>query len=72
MTKTLELQFVTAEGRTTRLAIDNPKEPVNINELNDVMDQVIADNIFYTDYGDLVAKKGARVIERTVTDYNLN
>lgn len=72
MAKTLELQFVTAEGRTARVSVDNPNEPINLDQIKNVMDQIISDNAFNTEYGDFVTKKNARVIERNVVEYELN
>lgn len=71
LAKTLELHFLTEEGRTARVSIENPKEPIDIEAVQAAMSQIIADNVFYTDYGNFVAMKSARVIERNVTDYEL-
>ncbi|WP_256218567.1 DUF2922 domain-containing protein [Bacillus sp. MUM 116] len=35
------------------------------------MDQIVSSGAFYTGSGDLVSAKGARVVERNVTDYEL-
>lgn len=71
MAKTLELLFLTEEGRTSRISIENPSEPLDIETVKDAMAQVIDDGVFYTDYGDFVAMKSARVVERHVTEYDL-
>lgn len=71
MAKTLELQFVTEMGGTARLTIDNPKEPIDTVAVKQSMDQIIASGVFFSPTGNLVASKGARVIERNVTDYEL-
>lgn len=71
MAKTLELYFLTEEGKTARLSVDNPTEPIDVEAVKTVMSQIINDNVFNTDHGNFVAMKNARVIERQVTDYEL-
>ena len=71
MAKTLELQFSTELGKTASLSIDNPKEPVDEEVVKLSMTQIIASNVFTSASGKLVAAKGARVIDRNVTDYTL-
>lgn len=71
MAKTLELQFGTEFGKTARVSINNPKEPIDEGAVKKAMDEMIASNVFYTSSGNLVVAKGARVIERNVTDYEM-
>jgi Protein of unknown function (DUF2922) len=71
MAKTLELEFVTNTGKNARLSIDNPKEPVDANAVKQSMEQIIASNVFVSTNGSLSAVKGARVIERNVTEYEI-
>ncbi|PLS01360.1 DUF2922 domain-containing protein [Neobacillus cucumis] len=71
MAKTLELQFGTEFGKTARISVDNPKEPVDEEVVKLSMAQIIAADIFTTASGKLVASKGARVVDRNVTDYEL-
>ena len=71
MAKTLELQFSTELGKTASLSIDNPKEPVDEEVVKLSMAQIIASNVFTSASGKLVAAKGARVVDRNVTDYTL-
>jgi len=71
MAKTLELQFVTDLGKTSRLSIDNPIEPVDAAAVKLAMDEIIASNAFYSSAGNLVAAGGARVVERNVTEYEI-
>ncbi|CAG9606857.1 DUF2922 domain-containing protein [Pseudoneobacillus rhizosphaerae] len=71
MAKTLELQFATEMGGTARITIDNPKEPIEIATVKDSMNQIIAAGVFFSPTGNLVSVKGARVIEREVTDYEI-
>jgi len=71
MAKTLELQFATEFGKTARISVDNPKEPIDEEVVKLSMQQIIASDIFTSSSGRFVAPKGAKVIERNVTDYEL-
>jgi hypothetical protein len=71
MAKTLELQFATEMGGTARLTIDNPKEPVNTVAVKDSMNKIITAGVFLSPTGNFVSIKGARVVERNVTDYEI-
>jgi hypothetical protein len=71
MAKTLELQFATEMGGTARITIDNPKEPIDTVAVKQSMDQILAAGVFYSPTGNLVAVKGARVVDRNVTDYEI-
>jgi hypothetical protein len=71
MAKTVELQFGTEFGKTARLSLDNPKEPIDEEVVKLAMEQIIAADVFTTASGKFVAAKGVRVIERNVTDYEL-
>ncbi|WP_026690338.1 DUF2922 domain-containing protein [Alteribacter aurantiacus] len=66
MSKRLELQFLNMEGRTVTLAVEDPVEPTNAQQISDVMDDILDDSIFMTTGGPLVSKRGARIVERTV------
>jgi hypothetical protein len=71
MAKTLELQFDTELGKVARLSIDNPKEPIDEAVVKQAMAQIIASGVFTTGNGKFVSAKGARIVERNVTDYEL-
>jgi hypothetical protein len=71
MAKTLELQFGTEMGGTARISIDNPKEPIETATVKTSMNQIIAAGVFFSPTGNLVSVKGARVVDRNVTDYEL-
>ncbi|MEH7442674.1 DUF2922 domain-containing protein [Bacillus sp. JJ1122] len=71
MAKTLELQFVTDLGKTTKLTVDNPKEPIDPAAVKLAMEQIIASNAFQSNNGTLVSVNSARVVERNVTEYEL-
>ncbi|WP_170007258.1 DUF2922 domain-containing protein [Bacillus fonticola] len=71
MAKTLELQFDTNLGKVSRVSIADPKEPVDMAVVQASMDQLIQANVFLSTAGYFVKARGARLIERNVTDYEL-
>jgi uncharacterized protein YggL (DUF469 family) len=72
MARVLELQFLNQESKTVTIRLDAPVEPVDPAAVNAAMDSVIAQNIFTSSGGDYAAKKGARIVDRTVNDIVLN
>ncbi|MDM5211030.1 DUF2922 domain-containing protein [Peribacillus sp. NJ4] len=71
MAKVLEMIFVTKEGQSATISVDNPKEPVSVNTVKQAMEKVIAGNVFVTSSGDFVDLKAARVVERNVEEVEL-
>lgn len=71
MAKSLELLFLTETGRTAKVLVESPKEPVDVLLVKQSMDQIIAANAFHTAYGNLFSVQGARVVERNVTPYEV-
>ncbi|MGA9287226.1 MAG: DUF2922 domain-containing protein [Anaerobacillus sp.] len=68
MAKTLELQFNTEDNKPFSITLSDPVEPVDPAAVSTAMDAIIAQNCFTTSGGDVVAKKGARIIERNEND----
>lgn len=71
MAKTLELLFVTETGDASTISIDSPKEPIDTSAIQNAMNDIISSNAFYSTKGKLVGIKGARVIDRQVTEYEI-
>jgi hypothetical protein len=71
MAKTLELQFSTQFGKEAKLTLNDPIEPIDPAAVKTVMETIIADNVFQSSSGALVGIKGARVVERNVTEYEI-
>lgn len=71
MTQVLELQFETAVGKTTTIAIDAPKPNVTVEEIQQVMQTIIAKNVFEGQASALVAMSGARIVDRQVREFEL-
>ena len=71
MAKTLELQFVTDLGKTTKLTVENPTEPIDEAAVKLAMESIIESNAFFSTNGNPVTVDGARVVERNVTEYEI-
>lgn len=69
--KKLELQFFNEDGKTVTYSLEKPIEPVDPVEVSSVMDEIIDQNAFTSTGGDLTAKKGARIVDRTVEEIEL-
>lgn len=65
MAKRLVMSFKTAEGSTTSLTVDQPKDTVTDVEVRAVMENIITKNIFNTNAGDLTEVKSAQIITTT-------
>lgn len=65
MAKRLLMTFKTAEGATSSLTVDEPKDDLTETEVRAVVDTIIAKNIFNSNSGDLVDIKSAEIITTT-------
>ncbi|EJS09167.1 MULTISPECIES: DUF2922 domain-containing protein [Bacillus] len=66
----LKLIFVKEDGKTVILSIDNPITPVNAQVVNQVMDTILSSSVF-SSIGENTRKKGARLIEKTVSEVQI-
>jgi hypothetical protein len=71
MEQVLEMKFLNEANKTITLTIENPIVPVDEKKVDEVMDKIVAANIFDSTGGMIVAAKSARIVERTVTDIAL-
>lgn len=71
MTQVFELQFETAAGKTATFAIDAPNPKVTAEEIQKVMQTIIAKNVFEGQAGALVTMTGARIVDRQVTEFDV-
>lgn len=65
MAKKLVMSFATAQGSTSSMTIDDPKDGLAASEVRAVMESVITQNVFNTSKGDLSDIKSAEVITTT-------
>ena len=61
MVKTLEMVFRNESGKEVVISIAEPKEDLTLAQVNAVMQDVIAKNVFSTKTGDLVQIVEARI-----------
>ena len=68
MTKTLEMTFRDTMGKNVMINIPNPKDGLTLAQVDAIMQDIIAKNIFATTNGDLVDVMEAkiRVVDVTV------
>ncbi|WP_064093108.1 DUF2922 domain-containing protein [Rossellomorea aquimaris] len=71
MAKVLELQFKTDSGKSGKVTVNDPVEPIDTVQVKAAMDNLIATNVFGSSNGAFVSIEGARVVERNVTDYDV-
>lgn len=64
----LELNFKNASEKKVNIAVDNPREDATKEEIKQVMDTIVAKNIFYSNGGDIVEAIGARIVTTSVED----
>ncbi|NLC51366.1 MAG: DUF2922 domain-containing protein [Firmicutes bacterium] len=66
MNQNLQLIFANAQGSSSTISIPDPKEELEPQEVENVMQMIIDRNIFATSGGDLVAAREARIVTRQV------
>ncbi|WP_315067720.1 DUF2922 domain-containing protein [uncultured Clostridium sp.] len=71
MEYTLSLTFLTESGERTSLNIPSVKSDLTKDQVNSLMDTIIAKNIFKTNSRGLAKKSGAQVTERQVTKFDV-
>lgn len=64
----LELNFKNASEKKVNIAVDNPREDATKEEIKQVMDTIVAKNVFYSNGGDIVEALGARIVTTSVED----
>ncbi|AXF57594.1 DUF2922 domain-containing protein [Salicibibacter kimchii] len=66
MTVDLQMRFRNEEGRMSTISVNNPAEDIASSEVEEVMDQILDHNVFFTSGGLLVEKVDARLVSRSV------
>ncbi|WP_350019487.1 DUF2922 domain-containing protein [Priestia flexa] len=69
--KTLTMQFLNLEQKTVGISIEQPKEGLEATDIGAVIDQILASNVFTSNGGMLTSKKGAQIIERNITEFEI-
>ncbi len=71
MELTLTMTFLTETGEKTNMSISDVKDGITNEEVQALMDSLIANKIFENKKGALVSKYSAQVTERNVTKFTL-
>ena len=66
--KVLRMTFGNAQGSTMTITLPEPRADVTAAEIEAVMDQIIAKNIFTGTGGDLVSKRDIKIVDTTTND----
>jgi hypothetical protein len=66
--KVLRMTFNNTKGSAVTITLPQPKAGLIAAEIETVMDQIIAKNIFITSGGELISKRDARIIDTTTND----
>ncbi|WP_353893722.1 DUF2922 domain-containing protein [Proteinivorax hydrogeniformans] len=65
---TLQLVFRNQDGNQTTLTVRDPIQPVDSEQVEEVMDDIIEKNVFDSTGGDFVEKITARLVSREVEE----
>lgn len=69
----LVLTFLTATEKKATLTINNVKSDITETQISDLMDTIVANNVFeHKKYGFYTNKVSAELTSRTVTDYSFS
>ncbi|MBK3495217.1 DUF2922 domain-containing protein [Viridibacillus sp. YIM B01967] len=71
MTKVLQLQFKTTGDKNYTLNVDAPKEQLTEQEIFNAMTAIIDSQVFLVNRDPLATIKGAQVVDRQVTEYQM-
>ncbi|GKU24056.1 DUF2922 domain-containing protein [Clostridium folliculivorans] len=71
MEYTLTLTFVNSAGDKSNLTISGAKAGVTKDEVNSLMDTIIAKDVFENKGASLVSKYGAQITQRQTTKFDL-
>lgn len=64
----LQMVFLNAGNKTTRMSIDDPKEELTTKEVTEVMNNIISTGIFNSSGGDIVSIDSAKIITTQVEE----
>lgn len=67
MSKVLVMTFRNEGGQVFRIRLRYPRENLHSDDVAQVMDLILARNVFATSGGDLVEKVGAQLVETSAT-----
>jgi len=68
MAKTLQLNFSTSTGKNVMLTVDEPRANLTVTAVEATMQAIIATRVFEVNGAPLETSKGARIVERNITE----
>lgn len=71
MEYSLSMTFLTTNGIKSTLTVSGVKPTLTKDEVNTLMDTIIAKNVFLTDSGELAKKSTAQLTQKQVTKYEV-
>ncbi|CAA7603165.1 Protein of unknown function (DUF2922) [Acididesulfobacillus acetoxydans] len=66
--KVLRMTFNTATGKTVTLTLPDPKADLTAAQIETVMDQIIAKNLFTGQGGDYLSKQDIKIVDTSTND----
>lgn len=67
----LLMTFLNASGKTVSLYITDPRDDISESEIKEVMDLIVAKNIFEPSGEDIVSAKEAKIVLTETTEFDL-
>ncbi len=71
MALTLEMKFNAENGKTLTISVNEPKENLTALEVAEAMQTIIDQNVFHNEGFPIVAIHQARIVERNVSELEL-
>lgn len=72
MAQVLELQFLTEHDKAITISVQNPKQDLTDAQVLTAMQTIIDQNVFAKEGSTVSIIKGARIVDRVVTDFDVN
>lgn len=69
--KSLVMNFLNEQGKKVALRVDSVKEDLTQEQISQLMDTIIAKNIFKTTGGDIKSRDSAQITEKNVTSFDV-
>lgn len=68
----LVMTFLCPYGNKVSLSISPVKDTITQAEVNTIMNTIVEKNIFSTQYGDIIGKKGATLRETATSEFTMS
>lgn len=71
MAQVLELQFEVSSGRNLTISVDAPKPDLSVGQVYSVMQTIMQQDVFQVEGSGIIGLKGARIVERNVSNFDI-